>query len=78
MGRSMADARESFSKGQGARDYGRNGEPLPDIHIFSRLSELDEAYAGELAVARARAETLTREIGELAKQLAAPLEKRSA
>ncbi len=58
--------------GHGARDYGRNAEPLPDLHVFSRLSELDEAYAEELAQARARQETLEREIAELAKRLAAP------
>ncbi len=61
-------------KGQTAWHYGRNAEPLPEIHVFSRLSELDAAYAAELARRRARQETLEREIGELAKRMAAPLE----
>jgi hypothetical protein len=61
-------------EGHGARDYGRAAEPLPDLHVFSRLSELDEAYARELAEARARQETIGREAAELAKRLAAPLE----
>ncbi len=47
---------------------------LPDLHVFSRLSELDEACAADLAMRRARQETLAREIGELARRLAAPLE----
>jgi hypothetical protein len=58
----------------GAGDYGRNAESLPDLHVFSRLSELDEACAADLAMRRARQETLAREIGELARRLAAPLE----
>ena len=74
---SMSDAKNQPSgadlMGHRARDYGRNAEPLPDIHVFSRLSELDEAYAEELARARARQETLTREIAGLAERLAAPL-----
>ena len=74
---SMSDAKNQPSgadlTGHRARDYGRNAEPLPDIHVFSRLSELDEAYAEELARARARQETLTREIAGLAERLAAPL-----
>ncbi|MBA4210506.1 MAG: hypothetical protein C0454_13345 [Parvibaculum sp.] len=61
-------------KGQTAWTYGRNAEPLPELHVFSRLSELDAAYAAELARRRARQETLEREIAELAKRLAAPLE----
>lgn len=61
-------------KGQTAWSYGRNAEPLPELHVFSRLSELDAAYAAELARRRARQETLEREIGELAKRLAAPLD----
>lgn len=73
----MSDAKARHSGSalaeHSARDYGRNAEPLPDIHVFSRLSELDEAYAGELAEARARAETLTREIVMLARRLAEPL-----
>ena len=60
--------------GHSARDYGRSAEPLPDLHVFSALSELDEAYAEELARARARQETLEREVAELAKRLAAPLD----
>lgn len=60
--------------GQSARDYGRAAEPLPDLHVFSRLSELDEAYAEEMANARARQETIEREVAELAKRLMAPLE----
>ena len=59
-------------KDQTAWHYGRNAEPLPELHVFSRLSELDAAYAAELARRRARQETLEREIVELAKQLAAP------
>lgn len=61
-------------KDQTAWHYGRNAEPLPELHVFSRLSELDAAYAAELARRRARQETLEREINELAKRLAAPLE----
>lgn len=61
-------------KGQTAWSYGRNAEPLPELHVFSRLSELDAAYAAELARRRARQETLEREIAELAKRLAAPLD----
>lgn len=61
-------------KGQTAWSYGQNAEPLPELHVFSRLSELDAAYAAELARRRARQETLEREIGELAKRLAAPLD----
>ncbi|MFN4230785.1 hypothetical protein [Parvibaculum sp.] len=61
-------------KDQTAWHYGRNAEPLPELHVFSRLSELDAAYAAELARRRARQETLEREVVELAKQLAAPLE----
>ncbi|MEQ9195355.1 MAG: hypothetical protein RIE84_01235 [Parvibaculum sp.] len=61
-------------KGQTAWHYGRNAEPLPELHVFSRLSELDAAYAAELARRRARQETLEREISELAKRVAAPLE----
>lgn len=61
-------------KGQTAWHYGRNAEPLPELHVFSRLSELDAAYAAELARRRARQETLEREITELAKRMAAPLE----
>jgi hypothetical protein len=61
-------------KGQTAWHYGRNAEPLPELHVFSRLSELDAAYAAELARRRARQETLEREINELAKRMAAPLE----
>lgn len=61
-------------KDQTAWHYGRNAEPLPELHVFSRLSELDAAYAAELARRRARQETLEREINEMAKQLAAPLE----
>lgn len=60
--------------GHDARSYGRAAEPLPDLHVFSRLSELDEAYADELARARARQETIEREVAELAKRLMAPLE----
>lgn len=60
--------------GHDARAYGRAAEPLPDLHVFSRLSELDEAYADELARARARQETIEREVAELAKRLMAPLE----
>ena len=47
---------------------------MPELHVFSRLSELYAAYAAELARRRARQETLEREISELAKRLAAPLE----
>lgn len=61
-------------KDQTAWHYGRNAEPLPELHVFSRLSELDAAYAAELARRRARQETLEREINETAKQLAAPLD----
>lgn len=61
-------------EGHSARDYGRAAEPLPELHVFSRLSELDEAYAEELARARARQETIEREVAELAKHLMAPLE----
>jgi hypothetical protein len=64
----------SSSGGHSARDYGRAAEPLPDLHVFSRLSELDEAYAEELARARARQETLEREIAALSKRLMTPLE----
>ncbi|MGV8997429.1 MAG: hypothetical protein ACOH12_10830 [Parvibaculaceae bacterium] len=60
--------------GHDARAYGRAAEPLPDLHVFSRLSEIDEAYADELARARARQETIEREVAELAKRLMAPLE----
>lgn len=59
---------------QTAWAYGRSVEPLPELHVFSRLSELDAAYASELARRRARQETLEREILELAKRLASPLE----
>ena len=68
----------SGTGGHSARDYGRAAEPLPDLHVFSRLSELDEAYAEELARARARQETLEREIAELSKRLMAPLEGQPA
>ncbi|HEY4345597.1 MAG TPA: hypothetical protein VGN05_14705 [Parvibaculum sp.] len=61
-------------EGHSARDYGRAAEPLPELHVFSRLSELDEAYAEELAHARARQETIERDVSELAKRLMAPLE----
>lgn len=65
--------RQGF-EGHSARDYGRAAEPLPELHVFSRLSELDEAYAEELARARARQETIEREVAQLAKRLMAPLE----
>jgi hypothetical protein len=61
------------AQGQAAWAYGRNAEPLPELHVFSRLSELDAAYAAELARRRARQETLEREVLALAKRLAAPL-----
>lgn len=76
----MSDGFEtSGGKGQQGQNqtawaYGRNAEPLPELHVFSRLSELDAAYASELARRRARQETLEREIIELAKRLASPLE----
>ena len=60
--------------GHDARSYGRAAEPLPDLHVFSRLSEMDEDCAKELAEARARQETIERDVAELAKRLAAPLE----
>lgn len=60
--------------GHDAGAYGRAAQPLPDLHVFSRLSEMDEAYAKELAVARARQETIERDVAELAKRLMAPLE----
>jgi hypothetical protein len=66
------------SDGHSARDYGRAAEPLPELHVFSRLSELDEAYAEELARARARQETIERDVAELAKRLMAPLESAAA
>ena len=66
------------AKGQTAYHYGRAAEPLPELHVFSRLSELDAAYAAELARRRARQETLEREIAELAKRLSAPLESAAA
>jgi len=69
-----ANGQGGQKKDQTAWHYGRNAEPLPELHVFSRLSELDAAYAAELARRRARQETLEREIGELAKRLAAPLE----
>ncbi|MGB5092309.1 MAG: hypothetical protein WBN97_03245 [Parvibaculum sp.] len=62
------------ASGQSAYTYGRNAEPLPDLHVFSRLSELDAAYASDLAKRRARQETLEREIAEIAKCLTAPLD----
>ena len=68
------EAAREAGKGQSAAAYGRNVEPLPEIHIFSRLSELDAAYAADLAKRRARQETLEREISGLAKHLSAPLE----
>ncbi|ABS63245.1 hypothetical protein Plav_1626 [Parvibaculum lavamentivorans DS-1] len=78
MGDGFDTTGQNGKAGQGqaqtAWHYGRNGEPLPELHIFSRLSELDAAYASELARRRARQETLEREILELAKRLAAPLE----
>ncbi|MBI1260567.1 MAG: hypothetical protein GC184_02465 [Rhizobiales bacterium] len=64
----------SPSGGQSAYTYGRNAEPLPELHVFSRLSELDGAYASDLAKRRARQETLEREIVEIAKRLTAPLD----
>ncbi|MGX1198487.1 hypothetical protein [Parvibaculum sp. MBR-TMA-1.3b-4.2] len=73
MSESYDTAREA-GKGQSAAAYGRHVEPLPEIHIFSRLSELDAAYAADLAKRRARQETLEREIAALAKHLSAPLE----
>lgn len=69
-----ANGQGGQKKDQTAWHYGRNAEPLPELHVFSRLSELDAAYAAELARRRARQETLEREISELAKRLAAPLE----
>ncbi len=60
--------------GHDAGAYGRAAQPLPDLHVFSRLSEMDEAYAKELAVARARQETIERDVAELAKCLMVPLE----
>ena len=68
-GKNVAEAR-----GHAAFDYGRSAEPLPELHIFSRLSELDAEYAAELASRRARQETLEREITELAVRLSSPLE----
>lgn len=59
--------------GHDARSYGRAAEPLPDLHVFSRLSEMDEDCARELAEARARQETIERDVAELAKRLATPL-----
>lgn len=56
-----------------AYDLGRNGELLPDIHVFSKLTELDTAYAEEMGRRRAQLETLARDIAELAERLAAPL-----
>lgn len=71
----MRDVSERMrTDGHDARAYGRAAEPLPDLHVFSRLSEMDEAYAEELAKARARQETIEREVAELAKRLMAPLE----
>ncbi|PKQ09429.1 MAG: hypothetical protein CVT73_02640 [Alphaproteobacteria bacterium HGW-Alphaproteobacteria-12] len=76
------DAMGGQGKAQGQNEtawqYGRSGEPLPELHVFSRLSELDAAYAAELARRRARQETLEREIHEQAKRLAAPLENAAA
>lgn len=69
-----ANGQGGQKKDQTAWHYGRNAEPLPELHVFSRLSELDAAYAAELARRRARQETLEREIDELAKRLVAPLE----
>ncbi len=69
----VSDLKPEMS-GHDARAYGRAAEPLPDLHVFSRLSELDEAFADELARARARQETIEREVAELAKRLMAPLE----
>lgn len=57
--------------GQTAQDYGRNVEPLPDIYLFSVLTEQDAAYADELSGRRARLETLARDITELGGRLAA-------
>lgn len=68
-GKNVAEAR-----GLAAFDYGRSAEPLPELLIFSRLSELDAEYAAELASRRARQETLEREIVELAGRLSSPLE----
>ena len=71
----MRNVSDRVSKeGQEARAYGRAAEPLPDLHVFSRLSEMDEACAEELAGSRARQETIEREVSELAKRLMAPLE----
>ncbi len=60
-------------KGQTAWHYGRNAEPLPELHVFSRLSELAAAYAPELARRRARQEPLQRELSALSTRLAQPL-----
>ena len=58
-------------RGQTAHDYGRNVEPLPDIYLFSTLTERDAAYADDLSRRRARLETLARDVAELGARLAA-------
>ena len=57
-----------------AYEYGRNGEPLPDIHVYSALSRRDAVYTDELQRLRARQEVCEREIMGLAKRLSAPLD----
>lgn len=65
----------SAASAQNAYEYGRNGEPLPDIHVFAALTAFDEAYMDEVQALRARQEVLEQEIAGLVRRLSAPLEE---
>lgn len=61
---------------QSAYQYGRRAEPLPDMYLFSTLTERDAALAQEISRRHAGLETLARDISERAEQLAAPRDER--
>lgn len=75
MAQGYGETQKAGASTQSAYEYGRNGEPLPDIHVFAALTALDEAYMAEVQGLRARQEAQEREIAGLAKRLAAPLEE---
>lgn len=57
-----------------AYKYGRKVQALPDIHIFSRLSEMDDTLAGKRADLMVHRGTLHQQVQSLAEQLGAPSE----
>ena len=62
------------TKTMSAYEYGRDGEPLSKLYIYSRLTQRDAEYTDEVQRLRARQEVMEREIVGLAKRMAAPLD----